>query len=497
MAPEKNIAVGGAKPSKTSTTKKPASGIKKGVSADKKTPKKASLSVRVVSKKTVSKDSHEEDILDSKKEEKDLKHSEKKEENREFFKRAEKKTEKEESKKKEKEVEEKKSEEKKEKEKSKVKAQPKSIGLYRKISLFFIALTVLLLGSIFYFYFVSLTVEVVPKKERKSDNISFVVRATGATVPANKESIEGAVEQIPIKEEGKFQATGAEILGREITGKAIIYNNKGDKQVLIATTRLMSPEGKVYRIKERVEIPPNGSKEVEIYTDEPSEEMAIGPTRFTLPALWAGLQDKVYAESKTAFVYNTQVKKFIQQIDIDKGLQDLKAAMVDKVSRQFGDNYKGFDKVIFEIDKNSLVVNASAKANDPVDEFTISLNAKVNVVAFKKVEAERLAEEKFLSKAPTEKKVLGLENSETQYSLASTDFSSGQAVIDSSFVGFLSARKGEALVEREKLIGLSEDQIRDYLTRSDNFSNFNIKFSPSFMKKAPALVDRIKIIIKE
>lgn len=493
MAPEKNTVEEAEKTVEIAVKKKPASGAKKKASSEKKPPKKTSLPVRVVGKKVSSKDRVEEDILEVKGE-KEVKHSEGKGENREFFKRSAKKTEKEERKKKEKEEKDS-----KEKEKKDSRPQPKSIGLYRKISFFFIALTVLLLGSIFYFYFVSLTIEVIPKKERKSDKVSFTVsgQSNGQEPSFGKGSVDGAVEQIPVKEEGKFLATGAEILGREIIGKAVIYNNKGDKQVLIATTRLMSPEGKVYRIKERVEIPPNGSKEVEIYTDEPSEEMAIGPTRFTLPALWAGLQDKVYAESKTAFSYNTQVKKYIQQIDIDKGLQDLKASLVDKVSRQFGDNYKGFDKVIFEIDKNSLQVNPSAKANDSVEDFIISLSAKVNVVAFKRADAEQLAREKFLSKAPPEKKVIGLEASETKYNLSSTDFATGQAVVEASFVGFQSARKGDALVEREKLIGLNESQISDYLTNSDNFSDFKIKFSPSFMKKAPALVDRIKIIIKD
>jgi hypothetical protein len=329
--------------------------------------------------------------------------------------------------------------------------------------------------------------------------VSFVVANIDQKelLATNKESIEGAVEQIPIKEEGVFQATGAKVLGKEVTGKAIIHNNKGDKQILIATTRLMSPEGKVYRIKDRVEIAPNGEVEVEIYTDEPSEEMAIGPTRFTLPALWAGLQDKVYAESKESFSYNTQVEKHVQQIDIDKGLQDLKASMVDKVARQFGDNYKGYDKVIFEIDKNSLEVETTAKAGDKVADFSISLNARVNVVAFNNGEAERLSEGKFLSKAPTDKKVLGLDPAETEYALSSTDFKSGQAVVEASFVGFLAARKGDALVEREKLVGLNEDQIKGYLDGSDNFDSFKITFSPSFMKKAPILVDRIKVVIKE
>ncbi len=509
MAPEKDVKKEEV-PAKDKPAKKRATaGTRKKksepTSAVKKTPKKTKLPVRVVSKKDGRKDSHEEDIVAARE---DAVKLDSVGEDREFFKKTSKKTAKEEKEKvKIKEVsskKEEKKEDKKEKDADNDKKdgyidQPRSIGLYRKLSLFFIALTVLLLGSIFYFYVVSLTVEVTPKKERKSDKTSFVVvnQDNKDVLSSNKEAIEGAVEQIPIKEEGTFQATGAKVLGREITGKAIIYNNKNDKQILIATTRLMSPEGKVYRIKDRVEIPPNGKAEVGIYTDEPSEEMAIGPTRFTLPALWSGLQDKVYAESKEAFVYNTQVEKYIQQIDIDKGLQDLKASMVDKVARQFGDNYKGYDKVISEIDKNSLNVNKSNEAGDKVDQFTIELSANVNVVAFKKSHAEQLAEGKFLSKAPTDKKVLGLDQNETEYSLSNTDFKSGEAVVEISYVGFLAARKGDALVEKDKLVGLNEAQIKTYLSNTDNFSDFKISFSPPFMKKAPILVNRIKVIIKE
>lgn len=458
-----------------------------------KTVKKTNLSVRVVSKKTDIKDDHEEDTLKNIKTEDSI--AEKGEsigEEREFFKKTGKRIEQD-------DIKSQKASEKKEKVVKEKVEEPRSVSLYRKLSFFFIALTILLLSSIFYFYFVSLTVEVVPKKEGKADKVSFSVALSQEKEEqtSTKESIEGVVEQIPVKEDGVFQPTGAKVLGKEIVGKVVIHNNKADKQILIATTRLMSPDGKIYRIKDRVEIQPNGQVEVGIYTDEPSEEMAIGPSRFILPALWSGLQDKVYAESKEAFIYNTQIEKYIQQVDIDKGLQDLKASLVEKASRQFSDNYKGYDKVMFEIDKNSLKVETSGKANDKADELKIEISTNVNIIAFNKADAEKLAEERFLSKIETDKKVLGIDKGGIQYSLSNTDFVAGKAVVEASFMGFLSAKKGDTLIDREKLVGLNEAQIKEYLSSSDDFSEFNIKITPSFMKKAPILVDRIKVIIKE
>jgi hypothetical protein len=165
MAPEKDAVKAIEKPAK----KKLVGGgsKKRSSSVIKKPAKKASLSVRVVSKKDSRKDSHEEDIVVDREEAVKI---ESKGEDREFFKRTSKKTEKEEGERKEKETPKKEIKEKaaeKDVKKSPA-AQPRSIGLYRKLSLFFIALTVLLLGSIFYFYFVSLTVEVIPKKSAKA-----------------------------------------------------------------------------------------------------------------------------------------------------------------------------------------------------------------------------------------------------------------------------------------------------------------------------------------
>ena len=372
----------------------------------------------------------------------------------------------------------------------------KSIGLYRSLALTFIAFTIILLAGVFYVYFVGLTVEVTPKKERISDKATFVVKNGEATADV-KDSVGGVIEQIPITEEKVYQATGADILGQEIVGKVTLYNDQAKPQTLVATTRVMSPDGKIFRIKNSVNIPANSSQEVEIYTDEPSQDLAIGPTSFTLPALWAGLQDKVYAKSTEAFVYNTQVKKYVQQIDIDNGLEDLKKALMDKANQQFSNNYKGFDKVILQIDKGSFDAKVSAKAKDNVDQFTITINTLIDVVAFNKKDAEKLVGGKLVSVIPDDKKLIGLESSDVDYSLDNIDFNAKQATINASFSGSITAKKVSDLIDKSKLIGLNKDQISNYLNNLDRFSDFKINFTPGFMKTAPTLVDRIKIIVKD
>jgi len=377
----------------------------------------------------------------------------------------------------------------------KPKIKSKSINLYRRIASTFIILTAILLIGVFYVYFVKMTVEVTPNKDRISDKISFTVKS-GDNKGADS-TINGAVEQLPVKKEKTFQATGANVLGKEITGKVTIFNKQAKSQTLIATTRVMSPDGKVFRIKDRVDIPANGSQEVEIYADEPTQDMAIGPTTFTLPALWAGMQDKVYATSNQAFTYDTQVEKYIQQVDINNGLQELEDTLMAEAKTSLGDSYKGFDKVIFAIDNNSLQIKNDAKANDKVDQFTISVDAVIDVIAFDKKDSEKLVEDRLASIVPVTKKIVSSDKNDIQYNLTSTDFNAGQAVIEASFSGLMSSKNTNDLVDKTKLIGLNEDQVKAYLEDSGKFSDVKISFFPSFMKKSPTLLDRIKVVVKD
>lgn len=384
--------------------------------------------------------------------------------------------------------------------KKKEKEESRPIGLYRKIFVFFVILTLVLLAAAFYFFFVTLTIEVTPKTERISDKLAVVVygakeKPQGANF-SGKEAVNGSIEQIPIKEARVYPATGAEILGQEIIGKVKIINNYNQGKTLVATTRLLSPEGKLFRIKNQVEIPAGGSKEVDIYSDEPSQDMAIGPTEFTIPGLWAGLQDKIYAKSDKAFVYQTQVRKFVQAIDVEKAIQDLKESLAKKVSDQFSGNYRGFDKVLAEINKDSLHSSSSAAAKQKVDEFTVAITAQVDVIAFKSADLEKLAKDRFTSLVPNDKKLVELEKNKLDFNLVNADFVAGTATLEVPIVGSVALSDISNTVKREKLVGLTEAQIINYLQGLDKFSDIKLNFTPSFITKAPSLVDRIKIVIK-
>jgi hypothetical protein len=105
-------------------------------------------------------------------------------------------------------------------------------------------------------------------------------------------------------------ATGSKQVSQNASGKVIIYNKTTSSQKLIATTRLETPEGKIYRIREAVTIPAAkkagtqvtpGSVEVTAVADKPGADFNIGLTDFTLPGLKSDPRyEQIYARSKVA-----------------------------------------------------------------------------------------------------------------------------------------------------------------------------------------------------
>jgi hypothetical protein len=490
MASEKNDSIVSTKIKSVAVKRRPVgdkAAVEK-IKEDEKQPKKSKLAVRIVGREPKAKIKEEAEIKEEKSS--SVKVADDKEKTaKDYFHRTSHRLE---------ESKQEAAHHKKKKAKSESASRP--VGVYRKISLFFILLTIALLAAAFYFFLVSLTIEVTPKTEAISDKLETVISNSSSSQPtvnlSGQVSINGSVQQIMVKEEKTYEATGANILGDELDGQVTIINNYSQEKTLVATTRLLSADGKLYRIKNQVTIPAGGSTNVDIYTDTPTSTFAIGPTTFIIPGLWAGLQDKIYAKSTTAFVYKSNAQKFVQALDIAKATQDLKASLIQKVNNQFVSNYKGYDKVITQIDKDSLVASSSVKTGDKVDSFKLSLSALVDVVAFQSADITKLAQDKLISVIPVGEKLVGIDKSGMQYNLTDGDFKNGTADLEIPFTGTMSLSDIDNAVDKTKLVGLTGLQIEQYLQGSNKFSDIKLIFTPPFINKAPSLVDRINIIIK-
>ncbi|MCX6799618.1 MAG: hypothetical protein NT091_00520, partial [Candidatus Falkowbacteria bacterium] len=203
-----------------------------------------------------------------------------------------------------------------------------SLGIYKKIAISFLVATLILAAFIVYLYLVKVSITIVPAKEKLNTNMIVSVLDTEKHKGLTKEnSVIGVVKEIEITDSEEFESTGKKLIDNEIVGEVEIVNNYNKNQPLVASTRILSPDNKIFRIKNTVTVLAGKSVRVPIYTEKTDKEYAIGPTNFTIPGLWSGIQDKIYARSDSAFIYQENSKRFITNVDILNAKEKMKATI--------------------------------------------------------------------------------------------------------------------------------------------------------------------------
>lgn len=379
----------------------------------------------------------------------------------------------------------------------------KHVGLYRKLVWKFLFATLILAGIVFYFSFSKLTIKINPKGEALNDSLFLKVSALGAskasatTSPENltdpRTPISGDIKETVSSLEAVYPSSGEEFGAEELAGSVKIINNNNKSQALVATTRVLSADNKLFRIKNAVNVPAGGEVSVDIYADKPSPEMAIGPTTFTIPGLWVGLQDKIFARSDKEFTYAKKVKKFIKQTDIENAAKDINDRLISNASNSAGDKNSNWLYTVGDKTK----ITYSAKAGDLADEFSAKVDGDIIGVSFNKEEAVKLIAAKLKLLIPDDKELIGFNPGDVVYTLDSYDAATKSATVKASFSGTMALKADSTVIDRDQLVNLTEAQIANYLKSFPEIKSYELDFSPSFIKRAPNLVDRINIVINK
>lgn len=385
----------------------------------------------------------------------------------------------------------------------------KSIGLYRRQAIFYLGATLILLLAVAYFFFVKLTVLISPQGETINDSVSFNVVATDASSTATStdsaeavnKTINGNLQITEVSAEKTYQTASDDVSGDEstglVTGTVTLINKYNKTQPLVAKTRLLSPDGKLFRLKEAVSIPAGGTATASVYADKNGADMAVDAnTRFTIPGLWAGIQDRIYAENPAPLTYQLQEKRVIKQSDLDKAKKDINEVIDLKIKNQLQTITSDKAAVSGDID-DEIVTEFNAKVGDEKSDFTVKAKKKVIIATFSKDKVIELAKARLSLVISDDKQLSNFNTSQITYSLENYDQLNKTAEIKAYFTGLMSLKSDSSLIDRKKLVGLNEKQISQYLDTFPEVKEYKLEFWPSFIKTAPNLPDRINIKINE
>lgn len=374
----------------------------------------------------------------------------------------------------------------------------KRVGLYRRLVWKFTILIVAVFLVVAYFSLFRLNIKIVPRGEALNDSLLLKITSESASTTAEtendfREPVTGNVQEIAVATEKSFAASGEEPVGDEIAGQVRIINNSAKAQALVATTRLLSPDNKLYRIKEAVNVPAGGETKVDIYSDLPSSDLAIAPTTFTIPGLWVGLQDKIYAKSDASFTFRQKVNRYVKASDIEAAKKELRDELADRAQASLAAS-AGEERIVQELEPPYFEIDA--KAGEAKDSFTVKASATYIGIAFPRKDVARLAAAKLALVVPEDKDLVNDGSSSLAYIFDNYDQQAKVATIKATFSGTMVLQDDTEIIDKKQLVNLTRSQIDKYLETFPEIKSYELNFFPSFMKRAPQLPERIEIEVE-
>lgn len=368
-----------------------------------------------------------------------------------------------------------------------------SLSLYKRIAGMFVLLVALVLVVVLFVSTTKATVQVTPV-ERVVES-AFLVEVVPTAAVEGK--VQGRVWERTFEQARTFEVAGGEekeVLGKS-GGTVTIVNESGRDQPLVATTRLLSSGGVLFRLDDGLIVPAGGRVEAVVHADQEGPTGDIGADRFTIPGLSTSLQSVIYATSDQAMSGGQRRVSVVSQEQLDAAAAELEAIMFldakDALRAEVGeanDYGEVFQSEVLEKQSDTLPGAES-------DQFVISLTLKVTGVFYDAVAMQALSEAKLFE--ALEK---GFEFTETSID---PDISLQTVNVDDQTAELRISRTATSVVsvthpalEKGSFIGQNEQEIRDRLTTAGLAADVEVDIFPPWVTTVPTLKDHIDVVIQ-
>ncbi len=363
------------------------------------------------------------------------------------------------------------------------------VRFYRTIAVTFLVVTIVLLGVIIFFTSKKASIVIVAKTDNKNVNLMVNVaeRKTGDV------SIVGLVSSTKFSWSEKYFPTGNKTTDGLAVGEVTIYNETNAVQTLVKTTRLLNTNGVLFHLSDRVSVPANGEIMAKVYADQPGATGNIGPSKFTIPGLSEDKQKVIYAESTKAMAGGVRTIGVLSAEDLKSAKADFANKVKQAVEKSVTPVGSYTEKLVFVPDTNIVV---DQDVGEEVSEFNLSGTSTAVVVYYNNEELKNLLGREVANQVDaTSEKPLSI-NKEPQVSLASYDLQkqTAQLSVYQDVLVTLDVN-GEKLAV-SNFFGKKKDEIERYVFGLGHVVGVDVKFSPGWIRTAPAVGDKVQVVVK-
>ena len=368
------------------------------------------------------------------------------------------------------------------------------VNIYKEIAFSFAIISFILVFVILYFTFSKAVITIIPKEVNVSS--TFVI---DVGLNDREGDIKGRIIETNIFTKKDFESSYTEIEGEgTATGKVTLFNQTGSAMTLVPTTRLLSTEGILFRLKNKETIPAKGKREnVEVYADKEGVSGDIDPTTFSIPGLGANYEEIVYAESTTRMSGGSNKVHKVTEEDINIALEEIKKELRIEALEKLKLELEVGDSLLQEATKVSVLdTEISAKVGDSNPIFEIYMSIEVQGIVADRDEILKLAKEKLYISITPEKELLSVNNEEIEYQLEKYDKIDSLAQLKVTIVGNTMLHKTSEVLDKNNLMGKTKEEVKTYLLAEDGIENVQVELSPFLLRTVPKISDHIEIILK-
>jgi hypothetical protein len=398
--------------------------------------------------------------------------------------------------------------------------------MYRKVAYGFIAITLIVIFSVLWLSSVRADVVVRVKKEPVHVETSVTVakqastgQLPGRVLTASYTKTQEFATRDLLSTSTAMVVTPTPAPSSTVPvragGTVRIINKYSKSQTLVEKTRLLTADGKLYRLRRRVSVPPGGEATVEVYADQLGSSFAIGPTKFTIPGLWPDLQSLIFAQSDMAF----------SAVPVSGADAVVTATPLTSTSSGTGpivtaemimSAQEGVRKTILEQAKKDLLAEANdPKWNDAVyvtrdiekpraslvpgqrgERLAISLSVEVTAVLYAKEDMQVLVRSRLKERVPEGREFLPVQDHLLNYTLASASSKTEVAEVRVQADGQYRLTAGSPTLQRALITGRGIEEAKTILKSMDGVEEVEITLHPGWMGKLPSLIDHIDLKVE-
>lgn len=364
---------------------------------------------------------------------------------------------------------------------------------YKKASLVFLLLAVVTLGLVAYAIMGRATVVVLAKPDDvKSEFVMDV-----AAKPQDGD-VPGAVLSAGDSLSRSFPTTeGTKVAGRAVA-KVRITSTLGYPQTLVATTRLLTPDGVLFRLEKRVTVPANGSVTALADADELGAGGDVGTTTFTIPGLRPETQRYFQVTTVEPPSGGEVDQSVLTQSDVDAAVAvlrgDLEKQLTDQLRAQAQASGTAASGELTDVAVTSQQVNPAMGAT--TDDFRLTVTIKVTAVFYDRDKLLARLRELVKRQLPAEREIRQLNPAQVTIKLEKADVPGGQASLRVDSAATAAITSNVPALARTKLVGISVEAAKRYLEEIDGVASASITVSPVWSRSMPNVPDHIDVEVR-